>query len=47
MLRSVRLDVPVIPRLLKSLKEQGVDVTMAYTYADAEESLLKAFGKRS
>ncbi|PKG32170.1 ATP-binding cassette domain-containing protein [Methanoregula sp.] len=47
MLRSVRLDVPVIPRLLKSLKEHGVDVSMAYTYADAEESLLKAFGKRS
>lgn len=47
MLRSVRLDVPVIPRLLKSLKEQGVDVSMAYTYADAEEALLKAFGKRS
>lgn len=47
MLRSVRLDVPVIPRLLKSLKEHGVDVSMAYTYADAEESLLTAFGKRS
>ncbi|AGB03241.1 ATP-binding cassette domain-containing protein [Methanoregula formicica] len=47
MLRSVRLDVPIIPRLLKSLKEHGVDVSMAYTYADAEESLLKAFGKRS
>jgi cobalt/nickel transport system ATP-binding protein len=46
MLRSVRLDVPVIPRLLKTLKENGVDVSMAYTYADAEESLLKAFGKR-
>lgn len=47
MLRSVRLDVPVIPRLLKSLKDNGVDVSMAYTYADAEESLMKAFGKRS
>ena len=47
MLRSVRLDVPVIPRLLKSLKDSGVDVSMAYTYSDAEESLLKAFGKRS
>ncbi|MDD5141992.1 ATP-binding cassette domain-containing protein [Methanoregula sp.] len=47
MLRSVRLDVPVIPRLLKSLKDSGVDVSMAYTYADAEEALLKAFGKRS
>ena len=47
MLKSVRLDVPVIPRLMKSLKENGVDVTMAYTYSDAEESLLRAFGKRS
>ena len=47
MLRSVRLDVPVIPRLLKSLRDSGVDVSMAYTYADAEESLLKAFGKQS
>jgi len=46
MLRSVRLDVPIIPRLLKSLKEHGVDVSMAYTYSDAEESLLTAFGKK-
>ena len=47
MLKSVRLDVPVIPKLLKTLRENGVEVTMAYTYADAEESLLRAFGKRS
>jgi cobalt/nickel transport system ATP-binding protein len=47
MLKSVRLDVPVIPRLLKALKENGVEVSMAYTYSDAEDALLRAFGKRS
>lgn len=47
MLKSVRLDVPVLPRLLRSLQENGVEVSMAYTYADAENALLRAFGKRS
>lgn len=47
MLKSVRLDVPVLPRLLKTLRENGVEVSMAYTYNEAEDSLLKAFGKRS
>jgi len=47
MLKSVRLDVPVLPRLLRSLQENGVEVSMAYTYADAEDALLRAFGKRS
>lgn len=46
MLRSVRLDVPMLPRLLKSLQDHGVDVSMAYTYTGAEESLLRAFGKQ-
>ena len=47
MLKSVRLDVPVFPNFSKTLQENGVEVSMAYTYADAEESLLRAFGKRS
>jgi cobalt/nickel transport system ATP-binding protein len=47
MLQSVRLDVPVLPKLLKTLKENGVEVSMAYTYADTEKSLLRAFGKQS
>jgi cobalt/nickel transport system ATP-binding protein len=47
MLRSVRLDMPVLPKLLNTLRENGVEVSMAYTYADTEESLLRAFGKRS
>ncbi len=46
MLKDARLDIPVLPRLLKSLKENGIDVSMAYTYSGAEESLLRAFGKR-
>jgi cobalt/nickel transport system ATP-binding protein len=45
MLQSVRLDVPVLPKLLKTLKDNGVEVSMAYTYADTEKSLLHAFGK--
>jgi cobalt/nickel transport system ATP-binding protein len=47
MLKSVRLDVPVLPKLLKTLRDNGVEVSMAYTYADTENSLLHAFGKRS
>jgi cobalt/nickel transport system ATP-binding protein len=47
MLRSVRLDMPVLPKLLNTLRENGVEVSMAYTVADTEESLLRAFGKRS
>jgi cobalt/nickel transport system ATP-binding protein len=47
MLKSVRLDVPAIPKLLKSLRENGVDVAMAYTYKDAEDALLRSFGRRS
>ncbi len=43
MLRSVRLDVPAIPRLLSRLREQGIPVTMAYTYEEAERALLSAF----
>jgi len=37
----------VLPKLLKTLRENGVEVSMAYTYADAENSLLRAFGKQS
>jgi cobalt/nickel transport system ATP-binding protein len=47
MLRSVRLDMPVLPKLLNTLRENGVEVSMAYTYADTEDCLLRAFGKRS
>ena len=36
MLRSVRLDVPVLPKLIRSSRTKGMPVPMAYTYEDAE-----------
>ena len=47
LLTSVRLDVPVLPKLISSLKDRGVDIQMGYTYDQAEMSFLKAFGKDS
>ena len=41
MLRSVRLDVPVLPKLIRSLNNNGVPVPMAYTYEDAERALIQ------
>ena len=43
MLTSMRLDVPVLPKLLRSLQKNNIPVTMAYTYEDAERSLLAAY----
>jgi cobalt/nickel transport system ATP-binding protein len=43
MLKSMRLDVPVLPKLLRSLQKNGVPVTMAYTYENAENALLQVF----
>lgn len=45
MLNSVRLDVPVLPKLISSLQKHGIDISMAYSFADAERSFLSAFGK--
>jgi len=47
LLQSVRLDVPVLPKLISSLKSQGVEISMAFTYADAEKAFLEAFGRGS
>ena len=41
MLKSVRLDVPVLPKLIRSLQEKGIPVPMAYTYEDAEMALAR------
>ena len=45
LLRSVRLDLPVLPKLIKSLQDHGVPIQMGYTYGEAETELLRAFGK--
>jgi cobalt/nickel transport system ATP-binding protein len=46
MLRSMRLDVPVLPKLLRSLQKNDIPVTMAYTYEEAEKSLMQAYKGR-
>ena len=46
LLRSVRLDVPVLPKLIRSLNEKGVPVPMAYTYDDAERALIQTYKGR-
>ncbi|HZK30406.1 MAG TPA: ATP-binding cassette domain-containing protein [Methanoregula sp.] len=43
MLRSVRLDVPVLPKLIRSLNKKGIPVPMAYTYDDAERALAETY----
>ena len=43
MLKSMRLDVPVLPKLLRSLQKQDIPVSMAYTFEDAEKSLVHAY----
>lgn len=47
LLQSVRLDVPVLPKLISTLRSNGIDISMAFTYADAEKAFLDAFGHRS
>jgi len=46
LLRSMRLDVPVLPKLIRSLQKNGIPVPMAYTYEDAEKAFLKAYRGR-
>jgi cobalt/nickel transport system ATP-binding protein len=47
MLKSMRLDVPVLPKLLRSLQKNGVPVSMAYTYEDTENALVQAYKGKS
>jgi cobalt/nickel transport system ATP-binding protein len=47
LLKSVRLDVPHYPKLIKSLQEKGIPVSMAFTFEEAEKAFLEAFKGRS
>ncbi len=47
LLKSVRLDVPLYPKLIASLREKGVPVSMAFTFEEAEKAFLEAFKGRS
>jgi cobalt/nickel transport system ATP-binding protein len=46
MLRSVRLDVPVLPKLIRSLQQKGIPIPMAYTYEDAEMAFARAYKEK-
>ena len=46
MLRSVRLDVPVLPKLIRSLQQKGIPIPMAYTYEDAEMACARAYKEK-
>jgi cobalt/nickel transport system ATP-binding protein len=46
LLTSVRLDVPIIPKLIRNLREKGIDIPMAYTVEEAEQSFLQAMGRK-
>jgi cobalt/nickel transport system ATP-binding protein len=43
MLKSVRLEVPVLPKLIRSLQEKGIPVPMAYNYEDADMAIARTY----
>jgi cobalt/nickel transport system ATP-binding protein len=45
LLARAHLELPAIPRLIKSLQHRGIAMRSAYTYHDAEASFLQAFNK--
>ncbi|MGA2912401.1 MAG: ATP-binding cassette domain-containing protein [Methanoregula sp.] len=47
LLKSVRLDVPLYPKLIQSLRDKGIPVSMAFTFEEAEKAFLDAFKGRS
>jgi cobalt/nickel transport system ATP-binding protein len=46
LLKSVRLDVPLYPKLIQSLQDKGIPVEMAFTFEEAEKAFLEAFKGR-
>ncbi|MDI9633905.1 MAG: ATP-binding cassette domain-containing protein [Methanolinea sp.] len=46
MLSSARLEAPAIPRLICALREEGIEISMAYTFEEAREAFLDAFRRR-
>jgi cobalt/nickel transport system ATP-binding protein len=46
LLRSMRLDVPVLPKLIRSLQKNGVPVPLVYTYEDVERALIQAYKEK-
>ncbi|HZD43681.1 MAG TPA: ATP-binding cassette domain-containing protein, partial [Methanomicrobiales archaeon] len=47
LLKECRLDVPVIPKLIRSLQDEGIEISMAYNYEEAMQAFLQAFRVRT
>lgn len=47
LLVRTRLEVPTIPRLIATLRDNGIDVDMAYNFDGAKRSLLDAYARRA
>lgn len=45
LLTDIGLDIPVLPKLIKSLNLKGADIDMAYSFDQAENAFLKALGR--
>ncbi|HJJ29371.1 MAG TPA: ATP-binding cassette domain-containing protein [Methanocorpusculum sp.] len=45
LLARAHLELPTLPKLIRNLQSQGVNIESAYTYQDAEDAFMKAFGK--
>jgi cobalt/nickel transport system ATP-binding protein len=46
LLTSVRLDIPVIPKLIRSLRKEGMDIGMAFTLDEAKTAFLRSYRGR-
>jgi len=46
LLTSVRLDIPVIPKLIRSLRKEGMDIGMAFTLDEAKTAFLRCYRGR-
>ncbi|HIJ05774.1 MAG: Energy-coupling factor transporter ATP-binding protein EcfA [Methanomicrobiales archaeon 53_19] len=46
LLNSTRLHIPPLPRLIRKLRRDGVQIDMAYRYSDAEAAFFRAFGRQ-
>jgi cobalt/nickel transport system ATP-binding protein len=45
LLTGIGLDVPVFPKLIKSLNKRGMNIGMAFTFDDAEDAIAKEFSR--
>ncbi|MDD1672893.1 MAG: ATP-binding cassette domain-containing protein, partial [Methanomicrobiales archaeon] len=43
MLQSVRLDVPLLPKLIQNLRKKNIPVPLAYTFEDVERAFTETY----